>query len=213
METFLKSFNISVSPWLFVPAAYFLWVTSLLLVKKVAFRTLKKFAAKTKSQVDDIFIRAADFPLTLIIFTSGCAVIEWMLPVLLNAPLTTYFIVVFKATAIVAIVLFIDRLTNELVHYYADKVAILRATGGVAHIFIRVIVIGLGFLILMDSFGISITPLLASLGIGSLAVALAIQPTLENLFAGIQLVADKPIQVGHFIKLESGEEGYVHKIG
>ncbi len=65
----------------------------------------------------------------------------------------------------------------------------------------------------MDSFGVSITPVLASLGVGSLAVALALQPTLENLFSGIQLVMDKPIKVGHFVKLESGEEGYVYKIG
>jgi small-conductance mechanosensitive channel len=60
---------------------------------------------------------------------------------------------------------------------------------------------------------VSITPILASLGVGSLAIALALQPTLENFFAGIQLIIDKPIQVGQFVKLESGEEGYVHKIG
>jgi len=68
-------------------------------------------------------------------------------------------------------------------------------------------------LILLDSFGVSITPILASLGVGSLAVALALQPTLENFFSGIQLIVDKPIAVGQFIRLESGEEGYVEKIG
>ena len=70
-----------------------------------------------------------------------------------------------------------------------------------------------GLLILMDSFGVSITPLLASLGIGSLAVALALQPTLENFFSGIQIIVDKPIKIGQFIKLDSGEEGYVAKVG
>jgi small-conductance mechanosensitive channel len=83
----------------------------------------------------------------------------------------------------------------------------------VAQGFVRVIVIGLGLLILLDSFGVSITPVLASLGIGSLAVALALQPTLENFFSGIQLVMDEPVKVGQFIQLESGEEGYVHKVG
>jgi small-conductance mechanosensitive channel len=78
---------------------------------------------------------------------------------------------------------------------------------------VRIVVLGLGLLILLDSFGVSITPIIASLGVGSLAVALALQPTLENFFAGVQLVIDKPIQVGQFIKLDSGEEGYVHKIG
>ncbi len=51
------------------------------------------------------------------------------------------------------------------------------------------------------------------MGVGSLAVALALQPTLENFFSGVQLIMDKPIKVGHFVKLDSGEEGYVHKIG
>ena len=90
---------------------------------------------------------------------------------------------------------------------------ILRTSGGIARGFVRAIVIGLGLMILLDSFGVSITPVLASLGVGSLAVALALQPTLENFFSGIQLIMDKPIKVGHFVKLDSGEEGYVHKIG
>ena len=68
-------------------------------------------------------------------------------------------------------------------------------------------------MILLDSFGVSITPLLASLGIGSLAVALALQPTLENFFSGIQIVMDKPVKVGQFVKLDSGEEGYIYKVG
>ncbi len=77
----------------------------------------------------------------------------------------------------------------------------------------HVLVFGIGFLVLLDSFGISITPIMASLGIGSLAVALALQPTLENFFSGVQIVVDKPITVGQFVQLDSGEEGYVEKIG
>jgi small-conductance mechanosensitive channel len=61
--------------------------------------------------------------------------------------------------------------------------------------------------------GVSITPIIASLGVGSLAVALALQPVLENFFSGISILMDKPIKVGHFISLDSGEEGYVVKIG
>ena len=79
--------------------------------------------------------------------------------------------------------------------------------------FIRIVIMGLGTLVVLDSMGVSITPIIASLGIGSLAVALALQPTLENFFSGIQLVTDKPVQVGHYIRLESGEEGMVQKIG
>jgi small-conductance mechanosensitive channel len=61
--------------------------------------------------------------------------------------------------------------------------------------------------------GISVTPLIASLGITSLAVALALQPTLENFFSGVQILIDKPFRIGDFIELESGEQGFVEKIG
>ena len=74
-------------------------------------------------------------------------------------------------------------------------------------------IVCVGLLVLMGTLGISITPIIASLGITSLAVALALQPTLENFFSGVQLVIDKPIRVGDFIELESGDQGFVEKIG
>jgi small-conductance mechanosensitive channel len=70
-----------------------------------------------------------------------------------------------------------------------------------------------GGLILLGHLGISITPILTALGVGGLAVALALQDTLSNLFAGVHLLADKPIRVGDFVRLESGIEGFVEDIG
>lgn len=209
----MKFLGISVSPWIIIPLLYLLWVSVWLTLKRIGFRILSRLSAKTKTRLDDIFISAADFPVTLLILSSGAALIEQMLPVAGDAQMTNYFIIVFKVVSIVAVVLFVDRFLNGLMKEYAYKVDILRSSGGVVRGFVRVIVIGLGVLILLDSFGVSITPILASLGIGSLAIALALQPTLENLFAGVQIIVDKPFQIGQFIKLESGEEGYVHKIG
>ena len=77
-----------------------------------------------------------------------------------------------------------ERFLTSVIHEYSERVEILRSSGGFIRGVTRVIVVGLGLLVLLDSFGISVTPVLASLGIGSLAVALALQPTLENLFAG-----------------------------
>lgn len=65
-------------------------------------------------------------------------------------------------------------------------------TSGSATIFVsitRVIVTAIGALVLLDSLGIAITPLLTALGVGGLAVALALQDTLSNLFAGIHILA------------------------
>ncbi|MFH1359650.1 MAG: mechanosensitive ion channel domain-containing protein [Candidatus Omnitrophota bacterium] len=206
-------FGFSISAWIALPIVYLVWVTILLIVKKTVFVYIRKIASKTKTQIDDILLQALDFPLSLLIFTSGGAIIERMIPVGAEAELTRYFLVGFKAATIIAIVLFADKLITGLIRLYSDKVDILKTSSGVASGVVRIIVIGIGILILLDSFGVSITPIIASLGVGSLAVALALQPTLENFFSGIQLVIDKPIQVGQFIKLETGEEGYVQKIG
>ncbi|MCA9408931.1 MAG: mechanosensitive ion channel family protein [Candidatus Omnitrophica bacterium] len=209
----IQIFGIIVPIWFTLPIVYFVWVSFFLFVKNITFRVLKKFTDKTATKLDDIFIAAADFPIVLLIITSGGAVVERLLPIATNIELTNYLLIGFKATTIIAIILFVDRFLTALIGNYSQKVEILKTSSGIAKGTIRVLVIGLGVLILLDSFGVSITPIIASLGVGSLAVALALQPTLENFFSGVQIIIDKPFQVGHFIKLDSGEEGYVHKIG
>jgi len=205
--------GIHLTEWVIVPVTFLVWVTILSFIKRWIFKAIQKVASKTKTKIDNIFVKAADLPLNLLIVTSGGAIIERMLPMATEAELTSYFLIGFKATTIIAIVLFVDRFLNSLIQEYSKDVEVLKSTGGIARGVIRLIVIGLGLLILLDSFGVSITPVLASLGIGSLAVALALQPTLENFFSGIQIVIDKPFKVGQFVKIDSGEEGYVHKIG
>jgi len=78
---------------------------------------------------------------------------------------------------------------------------------------IRGSIIILGGLVILSVLGVSIAPLLTALGVGGLAVALALKDTLENLFAGIYLITDRTIRVGDYIKLESGQEGRVEDIG
>ena len=74
---------------------------------------------------------------------------------------------------------------------------------------VRIAVVAVGLLVLLQSLGVSITPLLTALGVGGLAVALALQDTLTNLFAGIHILASKKIEPGDYIQMASGEEGYV----
>ena len=70
-----------------------------------------------------------------------------------------------------------------------------------------------GALVAIDSIGISIRPILAGLGIGGLAVALAVQPTLSNFFAGTYVVTEGELKEGDFIELEGGPSGYVEEVG
>ena len=76
-----------------------------------------------------------------------------------------------------------------------------------------VIIYGLGALLILDLLDINISPLIAGLGIGGLAVALALQPTLANLFAGTYVMTEGVITPGDYIELEGGVSGYVVEVG
>ncbi|MFH1854133.1 MAG: mechanosensitive ion channel family protein [Candidatus Omnitrophota bacterium] len=206
-------FNVTIPAFIYAPIVYFIWVSILLVIKKLVFVRVERFANRTSSKLDDILLSALNFPLVLLIFVSGVAIVEQISPIAADSGILRYLVIGLRATTVIAMILFLDKLFINLIQVYSYKVDILKASGGVIRTFVRIIVISLGLLILLDNFGVSITPILASLGIGSLAVALALQPTLENFFSGIQIMMDKPIQLGQFIKLDSGEEGYVEKLG
>jgi small-conductance mechanosensitive channel len=74
---------------------------------------------------------------------------------------------------------------------------------------IRIVVVILGLLVILNGLGLSITPMLTALGVGGLAIALALQDTLTNLFAGFYLTVAQQIRLGNYIRLSSGEEGYL----
>lgn len=210
----MSNFNdIYISPWLLIPLIFCLWVGLLLIAKRMLFAAIKSITRRTKTKFDDIFLRAASLPITLLIFASGGVLVERILFLTFNIQATVYLWISLKAVGILAAIVFADRFLNGLIHFYRDSIEVLQTAGYFIHILTRVCVFGLGLLVLLDTFGISITPILASLGIGSLAVALALQPTLENLFSGVQIVTDRPFREGHFIKLDSGEEGFVENIG
>jgi small-conductance mechanosensitive channel len=76
-----------------------------------------------------------------------------------------------------------------------------------------IVVYGIGFLIALDALGVSISPLLGGLGITGIAVALALQPTLSNFFAGTYVMSDGAMDVGDYIELSGGPAGYVTDVG
>ncbi len=84
--------------------------------------------------------------------------------------------------------------------------------GSVALTVSRILVAFLGVLMLLNTLGIRIGPLLGALGIGGLAMALALQDTLGNLFSGMYINISQNIHVGDYIRLDSGEEGYIRDI-
>lgn len=111
--------------------------------------------------------------------------------------------------AIFSVTLVVMRLAAGFVRLYAEK------AGGAlpaATLFVnitRFVVLLIGLLIILEVLGISITPILTALGVGGLAVALALQDTLSNFFAGIHIIASRQVRVGDYIRLSTGEEGFV----
>jgi small-conductance mechanosensitive channel len=71
----------------------------------------------------------------------------------------------------------------------------------------------LAIIIFLENLGVSLTAIWTTLGVGSVAVALALQETLSNFFSGLYLLADRPVSPGDYIKLDSNQEGYVLRIG
>jgi len=118
----------------------------------------------------------------------------------------------------------IFALTLLVVFYFPARVLVifLRRAGqrnlglervtGPAILVVRGLFAILTIIVVLENLGISLTAIWTTLGVGSVAVALALQETLSNLFAGLYLLADRPVNPGDYIKLDSGQEGYVLQI-
>ena len=117
--------------------------------------------------------------------------------------------ILFHGIAILSLTIMGARLVSGLLTQKVQKAAGTFASTSILVTTIELVVYVTGFLFLLQSFGVSITPLLTALGVGGLAVALALQDTLSNLFSGINILLSKQIKVGDFIRLSTGEEGTV----
>jgi small-conductance mechanosensitive channel len=119
------------------------------------------------------------------------------------------------AAVMVAVVLLASVLGARLAAAAVQAYAVHRAGQQVSSIFVNltwVVVLAVGGLIALQTVGISITPLLTALGVAGLAIALALQDTLSNLFAGLHLLASRKVRPGDFVRLDSGEQGYIEDI-
>ncbi len=109
---------------------------------------------------------------------------------------------------IVAITLVLTRVAGGLVRRSMAATGALPATSILANI-TRAVVLIIGALMVLAVLDISITPVLTALGVGGLAVALALQDTLGNLFAGLQIIASRQVRPGDYVLLDTGQEGTV----
>lgn len=184
------------------------------LIKKLLFPLLYKLTKKTKWKSDDIIIESI-----------GKWVIFWFL-LAAFAYITPIFTETFSYASKNA--LLIKRIIISL-YIFSISVAIARIAAGMLHIrsdnhngpvpsisilgnMAKVIIYVIGFIFILQTFQVAIAPLVATLGVGGIAVALALQPTLSNLFAGLQLISSGKFNPGDFVQLEGGQKGFIRDI-
>lgn len=110
-----------------------------------------------------------------------------------------------------SVTLVLARLTSGFVSLFVKRSSVGVPTSLLSNLS-KIAVLILGTLILLQTVGIQVTPIVTTLGIGGLAVGLALQDTLANLFSGFYLVISQQVRTGDYVKLDNGNEGYVTDI-
>jgi len=197
--------------WGIPSGALIIWLGLVFSFIPIAMRYLRAKAQKSKIALDDLLVNALEFPLILFLVAIGLKAFFDAVP--LSPKVATYGTALLIILFMFAGYLFLDKIFIEGLSRYSKKVHFIATSAGALKSLIRIAILGLVVLIILDRLNITITPFLASMGIGGLVIALALQDTLSNFFAGLHIFGTRPISVGNYIKLESGDEGYVSQIG
>jgi small-conductance mechanosensitive channel len=115
----------------------------------------------------------------------------------------------YRSLVIMTLTLLVAHLGSGYLKQKLGKSSEIFASTSILATTVDLTVYAIGVLILLESFGVSISPLITALGVGGLATALALQDTLVNLFSGINILVSKQIKMGDFVKLSTGEAGHV----
>jgi small-conductance mechanosensitive channel len=184
------------------------------LVKKILFPFLLKITKKTKWKSDDLVIESIGHWVIFWFFLGGCI---YILPILVQAfsisdKLNTFFNNLFGSLFIFSISWVVARVVAGMIQIRSENDGSEIPSTSILGNIIKVIIYCLGFILILQTFNIAIAPLVTALGVGGLAVALALQPTLSNLFSGLQIIASGKINIGDFVQLENGKKGIVKDI-
>jgi len=171
---------------------------------------LQKFAKRTTFKTDDLLLEAVE---SQIIVWLGLAAIyyfvkttEFLSKYSENVVNTLVFIL------IISITLAVNKFLIGMIDVWSAKQKRSLPSTKIFVNLVRAIIMIVGLLVALDYLGISITPMLTALGVGGLAISLALKDTLSDVFAGLHILLSKKVVVGDFIELESGQTGNVTNI-
>jgi small-conductance mechanosensitive channel len=185
-------------------------VVVLLAIRTIAFRIFQRWAEKTATKIDDIILSSFRWPSLLWAVALGAYIGIAFSD--LPERYIFYFTRIIHVILILSVTFAVANLLGRIFQSYIRQSNLPLPTTGLAYGLLKGIIIAIGILIVLSVLGISITPLITALGVGGLAVALALQDTLANLFAGIHVLMERSIRIGDFVRLETGQEGYVQDI-
>jgi len=182
------------------------------LFHRIVFGRLRRWAASTKTRIDDILIDSfhGPFLLWILILAIHFATEYSSLP----REVTRWSGKLLLALWIISLTMVMARLSKRMIRVYTSKLEGALPVGTLAEVLASLIIGILGALALLQQvFEVDIKAILAALGVGGLAVALALQDTLSNLFAGFYVSLARQIRIGDFIRIDAGQSGYVRDIG
>ncbi len=190
--------------------AALLWLAAALPLKRFCFRRLRRRWPYDGRSCGSVVVNAAAAFAVLLIAAVAAAIPAQAasLPAKAVQVLSWISIILIALGAAAAVDRLICGAAGMLWQREEQSRAYRGIVAGVTHI-------GVGaaaLILILDNAGISITPLLTSLGIGSVAIALALQDTLANLFSGLSVLVDKPVAVGQFVEIEGGTQGQVDHV-
>jgi small-conductance mechanosensitive channel len=179
-------------------------------LEKIVLAKLKRLAKKTKWKGDIVIINSLRGMVIIWLLIAG------IYGAILSLPMSPSLLIHLKKILLVIVILSgtmaLGKMMAGFVSIYVQREDVPLPSTSIFKNLTKLLVFLIGILIILHSLGISITPILTALGVGGLAAALALQPTLANLFSGLQIIAAKQLHPGDYIKLDSGEEGYVTDI-
>ena len=171
---------------------------------------LARLAARTQTTADDLVVAAFRGPVVLwgLIIGVYAAAAVATLPAALAHLIQRSLVVLLIASVTWALAGLVGGVVRAQTATEQGPLPSATLLSNVA----KAVVLVTGLLVILDTLGVRITPLITALGVGGLAVALALQDTLANLFAGMFLLASRQVRPGDFVELGSGEKGYVQDV-
>lgn len=181
-----------------------------LIVKNIFHSRIKKIVEKSKWQGDDVIVYAMESQIVVWFFLLGLFIVLNDLP--LSKIYTVYLSIILKIILIASVTKTSANLILGFFNLWSKEQDGGFPSTTIFTNIVRITIYTIGLLIILDTLNISIAPMLTALGVGGLAVSLALKDTLSDVFAGLHILLSKKVQPGDFISLDSGEMGYVQNI-